>query len=151
MHHRSWLWGCYLPESTHRIRFLAVKAQFPVSSCLCSWSRECCVWVGGRKCEGWAVREFGMSELPSTSLSFACPRGSFIAAALCQLLAIGSDPQENRSKLSIIRANIAVYIFYFQLTPYSGRLYYTPCIWVFWGIIGVFWGICAGAAILCPL
>lgn len=66
-----------------------------------------------------------MSELPSMSLSFACTHSSFIeAAALCQPLAIGSDPQGNRSELSIIRTSIAVYIFHFQPTPCSGRLYY---------------------------
>lgn len=116
VHHRSWLWSCYLPEHTQSTRLLAIKAQFPVSPYSCSQSRECCEWVAGRmSCQGvqyeWAA---------FMSLNFACPHSSFMeGAALCPPLAISSDYQGNSSKLSIIRASRVFYIFYFYNPPHT--------------------------------
>lgn len=134
------------PRKYHRIRLLAIKVQFPVSPCLCWQGRECCVWVGGRKCEGWAVKEFGVSRLPPCPWILSVHIAAlFDAARLCQLWQLAESPQGNRSKVGIIRA---VYIFYFQLTPFSGRLHCRV-----YGSAGELFasigGICVGAAILC--
>lgn len=134
------------PRKYHRIRLLAIKVQFPASPCLCWQGRECCVWVGGRKCEGWAVKEFGVSRLPPCPCILSVHIAAlFDAAALCQPLAAGREPSREQEQGGYNQSSL---YFLFPAHPVQWKIALS-CVWFCWGIICIFWGICVGAAILC--